>query len=263
MEVRELSIGDYVLNGGEVAALAIVEAVVRLLPGFMGNAESLTEESHADGLLEYPVYTKPAAWRGHEVPEVLLSGDHARIAAVAPRPVRTTYRRAPPGPRPPLGRRRPRVARGRAQRSPCPPTPPSCSPCSARAGSRSSRRTRAWRSRRTRRASPTCRRGCEEWTTLVLRVGGRLIGAARGSPGRRHLGHRPHHGRPGPAGTRDRPAAARRDRAGRAGRGYASSCCSPARAASATSGCTRRPATASSAPTPSVAGAVRLTKRRR
>ncbi len=81
LEVREISLGDYVLNGGEVAALAIIEAVVRLLPGFMGNAESLVEESHADGLLEYPVYTKPATWRGHDVPEVLLSGDHARIAA--------------------------------------------------------------------------------------------------------------------------------------------------------------------------------------
>lgn len=80
-EVREISLGDYVLNGGEVAALAIIEAVVRLIPGFMGNAESLAEESHADGLLEYPVYTKPASWRGHAVPEVLLSGDHARIAA--------------------------------------------------------------------------------------------------------------------------------------------------------------------------------------
>ena len=80
MEVRELSIGDYVLNGGEVAALAMIEAVVRLLPGFMGNAESLSEESFTDGLLEYPVYTKPATWRGHEVPDVLLSGDHARIA---------------------------------------------------------------------------------------------------------------------------------------------------------------------------------------
>lgn len=79
--VREISLGDYVLNGGEVAALAITEAVVRLLPGFMGNAESLVEESHADGLLEYPVYTKPASWRGHDVPAVLLSGDHARIAA--------------------------------------------------------------------------------------------------------------------------------------------------------------------------------------
>jgi len=80
MEVRELSIGDYVLNGGEVAALAIIEAVVRLLPGFMGNAESLVEESYAAGLLEYPVFTKPALWRGHEVPEVLISGDHARVA---------------------------------------------------------------------------------------------------------------------------------------------------------------------------------------
>ena len=79
--VREVSLGDYVLNGGEVAALAITEAVVRLLPGFMGNAESLVEESHADGLLEYPVYTKPASWNGRDVPEVLLSGDHARIAA--------------------------------------------------------------------------------------------------------------------------------------------------------------------------------------
>jgi tRNA (guanine37-N1)-methyltransferase len=80
-EVREISIGDYVLNGGEVAALAITEAVVRLLPGFMGNPDSLTEESHEDGLLEYPVYTKPATWRGHDVPPVLLSGDHAAIAA--------------------------------------------------------------------------------------------------------------------------------------------------------------------------------------
>src|SRR5687768_1772224 len=79
--VEEISLGDYVLNGGEVAALAITEAVVRLLPGFMGNAESLTEESHEDGLLEYPVYTKPATWRGRGVPPVLLSGDHAAIAA--------------------------------------------------------------------------------------------------------------------------------------------------------------------------------------
>ena len=81
LEVREVSLGDYVLNGGEVAALAITEAVVRLLPGFMGNAASLTEESHEDGLLEYPVYTKPATWRGLDVPEVLLSGHHSRIAA--------------------------------------------------------------------------------------------------------------------------------------------------------------------------------------
>jgi len=83
-EVREISLGDYVLNGGEVAALAITEAVVRLLPGFMGNAASLVEESHSEetgGLLEYPVYTKPASWRGHEVPPVLLSGDHGKVAS--------------------------------------------------------------------------------------------------------------------------------------------------------------------------------------
>ena len=81
-EVREVSIGDYVLNGGEVAAMVVTEAVVRLLPGFMGNPESLAEESHGTaGLLEYPVYTKPPSWRGCDVPDVLRSGDHARIAA--------------------------------------------------------------------------------------------------------------------------------------------------------------------------------------
>ena len=82
-DVRELSLGDYVLNGGEVAALAMIEAVVRLLPGVLGNPESLVEESYADatdGLLEYPVYTKPASWRGLDVPEVLLSGHHGRVA---------------------------------------------------------------------------------------------------------------------------------------------------------------------------------------
>jgi tRNA (guanine37-N1)-methyltransferase len=81
MRVREISIGDYVLNGGEVAALVIVESVVRLLPGFMGNPESLAEESHgSQGLLEYPVYTKPPTWRGLAVPEVLFSGHHEQIA---------------------------------------------------------------------------------------------------------------------------------------------------------------------------------------
>lgn len=78
-DVRLVSLGDYVLNGGEVAVLAIVEAVARLLPGVVGNAESLVEESHEDGLLEYPVYTRPATWRGRDVPEVLMSGHHGRI----------------------------------------------------------------------------------------------------------------------------------------------------------------------------------------
>ncbi|MEU5561858.1 tRNA (guanosine(37)-N1)-methyltransferase TrmD [Micromonospora musae] len=80
MPVTEVSLGDYVLFGGEVAVLVILEAVTRLLPGVLGNAGSLDEESHAHGLLEAPVYTKPPGWRGHDVPEVLRSGDHGRIA---------------------------------------------------------------------------------------------------------------------------------------------------------------------------------------
>ena len=79
--VREISLGDYVLNGGEVAVMAMIEAVGRLVPGVIGNAASLDEESHEGGLLEYPSYTKPAQWRGHEVPPVLLSGNHGAIAA--------------------------------------------------------------------------------------------------------------------------------------------------------------------------------------
>jgi len=80
MRVEELSIGDYVLGGGEAAALVVLEAVVRLLPGVLGNAESLVEESHVAGLLEGPAYTKPPTWRGLDVPAVLTSGNHAAIA---------------------------------------------------------------------------------------------------------------------------------------------------------------------------------------
>lgn len=79
-KVRLISLGDYVLNGGEVAAIAMIEAIGRLIPGVIGNAESLVEESHSDGLLEYPSYTKPSSWRGLEVPPVLLSGNHGEIA---------------------------------------------------------------------------------------------------------------------------------------------------------------------------------------
>ncbi|MHB1172186.1 MAG: tRNA (guanosine(37)-N1)-methyltransferase TrmD [Lacisediminihabitans sp.] len=78
--VRQISLGDYVLNGGEVATMAMIEAIGRLIPGVVGNPESLVEESHLDGLLEYPSYTKPAEWRGLEVPPVLLSGNHGAIA---------------------------------------------------------------------------------------------------------------------------------------------------------------------------------------
>jgi tRNA (guanine37-N1)-methyltransferase len=80
-EVLELSLGDYVLNGGEVAAMAMIEAAGRLVPGVVGNPDSLVEESHEDGLLEYPSYTKPAVWRGFETPPVLLGGNHGAIAA--------------------------------------------------------------------------------------------------------------------------------------------------------------------------------------
>ena len=80
VRAMRLVLSDYVLNGGEVAALAMIEAVGRLVPGVVGNPASLVEESHEDGLLEYPVYTKPALWREREVPPVLLSGDHGRIA---------------------------------------------------------------------------------------------------------------------------------------------------------------------------------------
>ncbi len=76
---EELSVGDYVLSGGEVAAMVVLEAVGRLLPGVMGNAESATEESFSTGLLEYPHYTRPPSYRGWEIPEVLRSGDHARV----------------------------------------------------------------------------------------------------------------------------------------------------------------------------------------
>ena len=75
-----VSLGDYVLNGGEVATMAMIEAIGRLIPGVVGNPQSLVEESHSDGLLEYPSYTKPGVWRGLEVPPVLLSGNHGAIA---------------------------------------------------------------------------------------------------------------------------------------------------------------------------------------
>jgi tRNA (guanine37-N1)-methyltransferase len=79
--LEEMSVGDYVLSGGEIAALALIDACVRLLPGVMGKHASGTEESFADGLLEYPQYTRPSEWEGRSIPEVLLSGDHAGVAA--------------------------------------------------------------------------------------------------------------------------------------------------------------------------------------
>jgi tRNA (guanine37-N1)-methyltransferase len=79
--LEEVSVGDYVLSGGEIAALALIDACVRLLPGVMGQAASVAEESFAEGLLEYPHYTRPQLWEGRPIPEILTSGDHAKIAA--------------------------------------------------------------------------------------------------------------------------------------------------------------------------------------
>ena len=79
--LEEVSVGDYVLSGGEIAALALIDACVRLLPGVMGKLASSEDESFSRGLLEYPQYTRPQAFEGQEIPEVLISGDHARVAA--------------------------------------------------------------------------------------------------------------------------------------------------------------------------------------
>ena len=178
--VREVSLGDYVLNGGEVAALAITEAVVRLLPGFMGNAESLAEESHVDGLLEYPVYTKPSSWEGRDVPDVLLSGDHARIAAWrrAEAQRRTAERRpdllAPTG-----------TITGRADLDVRPAVP-------ADAGELYTLQRACWLQEMEanpgvvipalRESLDDVRRGLGEWTVRVVREpsSGRLVGAVRG-----------------------------------------------------------------------------------
>ena len=80
-QVQEISLGDFVLSGGEVALMAMLDATVRLIPGVLGNAESVLEESFSNNLLEYPQYTKPQNWQGRLVPDVLISGNHAKIAA--------------------------------------------------------------------------------------------------------------------------------------------------------------------------------------
>ena len=78
--IQEVSLGDFVMTGGEIAAQALIDATVRLLPGVLGNAESALEESHSNGLLEHPQYTRPAEWMGREIPAILTSGDHAKVA---------------------------------------------------------------------------------------------------------------------------------------------------------------------------------------
>jgi tRNA (guanine37-N1)-methyltransferase len=78
--IQEVSLGDFVMTGGELAAQAMIDATVRLLPDVLGNADSTVDESHSNGLLEHPQYTRPAQWMGHEIPAVLTSGDHAKVA---------------------------------------------------------------------------------------------------------------------------------------------------------------------------------------
>ncbi len=177
-DVREISLGDYVLNGGEVAALAMTEAVVRLLPGFMGNAESLTEESHAvqaGGLLEYPVYTKPRTWSGRDVPEVLLSGDHGAIVRW----------------------RREQAVRRTAERRPdllspsvLPDGTPIVRATAGDAGEILTLQRACWVQEALANDSldipalheglDDVRRWLEEWDTYVVRRAGRLVAAARG-----------------------------------------------------------------------------------
>ena len=96
LDAEEISIGEYVLAGGEMPALVLIEAVSRLLPGVMGNADSLGEESFADGLLEYPQYTRPADYRGLKVPDILVSGHHANVVAWRrEQALRRTFERRP------------------------------------------------------------------------------------------------------------------------------------------------------------------------
>ena len=182
-DVREVSLGDVVLNGGEVAAAAVLEAVVRLLPGFMGNPDSLREESHEDGLLEYPVYTKPSSWRGHDVPAVLLSGDHAAIAAWRhAESVRRTVARRPDlaHPAAAIGLEGIDGLDGLQIRS----------ATRADAGELFTLTRACWLQEQW--ANPgavipaleesldDAVRGLEEWTTVVAVAGGRIVGSARG-----------------------------------------------------------------------------------
>ena len=228
LEVSVVSLGDYVLNGGEVAVLAMVEAVARLLPGVIGNAESLVEESHEDGLLEYPVYTKPAAWEsapGHtrEVPPVLLSGDHGAHRGLAAPAAARAHRRPPPRPAARLagGRRCSRELRRSTSRAPPADAPElltlqrACWVTEARANDTLD--------------IPPLIETLEDVAAGICRsgppgpcaAGGRLVGSVRGRVAPDDdslLADRAAHGGPRPAGPRSRPRAARvRGGAGAAG----------------------------------------------
>ena len=239
---REISLGDYVLNGGEVAALAITEAVVRLLPGFMGNAESLVEESHRrSGLLEYPVYTKPPRLGGPRGPRRCCGrGDHGAIARWRHDQARGAVRRSAA---PTCSHRRPSTT-GRRSSAPYALTsrelltlqracwvqealanPGVDIPRAARVARRRARLDDA-------SGTPTSCAAPAGWSAAVR---GRLDAPAA------RLGHRPDHGRPGPPGRGLGRVAARPHRGRRAGDRDVVRPLHRRRAASATSGCTRRP----------------------
>ncbi len=203
MRVREVSLGDYVLNGGEAAALVVTEAVVRLLPGFMGNAASLVEESHEDdGLLEYPVYTKPASWRGLDVPDGAARRATTRGSrrGGTSRPLRRTAERRPDLLHPSRlldGRRHGARAPHRDAR----PTRGSCSPCS----------WACWVQRGARNHRGAIPALLEDIDDVRAWIGAgppssAQCGPARrcraGAPRRRRVGHRPADGGAGPARTR-------------------------------------------------------------
>ena len=211
MRVREVSIGDYVLNGGEVAALAVIEAVVRLLPGFMGNPASLAEESHGDeGLLEYPVYTKPPSWRGLDVPDGAALRRPRQDRRLAARPSAASVRRERrPDLLHPSRRLDPRHARrgrrgpgGDPRRRRRDPHPAAGLLAPGGAGQRHAGRPAAARvaGRRGGRAA-----GVDDVRAARRRAPGR-VGARTAR--RHHLERRPAHGRPRPPGPRPRALAA-------------------------------------------------------
>ena len=228
----------------------------------MGNAESLVEESHADGLLEYPVYTKPASWEGRDVPDVLLSGDHARIARWRREQAerRTAERR--PDLLPATG-----AIGGLADLDVRPAVP-------ADAGELFTLQRACWLQEleanpgveipALRESLDDVRRGLEGWVVRVVREpsSGRLVGAVRGkvdSP--RRVGHRPDHGRPRPPGPRPRAGPARAGPGARAGRRSRPTSSSPAQGRWTTSGCTRRPASGCAPTATAPPGAVVMTKK--
>lgn len=181
LPVRVLSLGDYVLAGGEVAALAMIEAVTRLVPGVIGNPDSLREESHEDGLLEYPVYTKPAKWRGRDVPALLTCGDHGAIAAWRHRQrLERTAQRRPDllRPRWDIGEDPTGVAA--AVRLAQPADAPELLVLQRCCWAEEARRNDLWDVPVLTESLQDVREGLDSWRTFVVRHDNRLVGSIRG-----------------------------------------------------------------------------------